>query len=237
MVRARGRLRAPGTLRQPEGACPSTGSTLHRRMALDTEARSLRARSATPRRLRACLRRPPRCKRETRPSRSSSRLSAGLSTAGSRWSGMIPSSSRMESCPGRDSRVSDGSVGSRPPGFMWARASLRDRTAGVAVRRHPGPRAPLAVSYPAISLATATAGRHRCPQSASRPPANLPSTRIRGRIIACNSLTPFHGPRAVHRWIRAKAAPCPLPERPVPRAIPGRWCSGAGLRPGSAGAP
>ncbi len=30
--------------------------------------------------------------------------------------------------------------------------------------RHPGPRAPLAVSYPAVSLTTATVGRHRRPQ-------------------------------------------------------------------------
>ena len=101
--------------------CPSAGSTLHRRMALDTEARSLRARSANPRRLRASRRRPLRCTRETRPSRprrevsldtpegesskrpprssaviqghsesrSSSRLSAGLSAAGSRWPGNV----------------------------------------------------------------------------------------------------------------------------------------------------
>ena len=46
------------------------------------------------------------------------------------------------------------------------------------------PRAPLAVSYPAISLTTASVGRRRCPKSACRSPANLPSTRIRARIIA-----------------------------------------------------
>ena len=115
---------------------------------------------------------------------SSSRLSAGLSAAGSRWSEMLSGSWGMARSLGGDTLVSGGSVGSRTPGFMWARASLRDRTAGVALRRYPCPRAPLAVSDPAISLATATAGRHRCPQSASRPPANPPSTRIRARIIA-----------------------------------------------------
>ena len=46
--------------------------------------------------------------------------------------------------------------------------------------RHPGPRAPLAVSYPAISLATATVSRHRRPQKRLQP-SNFPSTRIRAR--------------------------------------------------------
>ena len=74
------------------------------------------------------------------------------------------------------------------------------------------------MSYPAISLSTATVGRHRCPQvrerllpcpSACRPPANLPSTQIRARIIA--PVTPSPPSAAltpsipVHRWIRAKA--------------------------------
>ena len=69
--------------------------------------------------------------------------------------------------------------------------------------RQPRPRAPLAVSYPAISsLATATVGRHRCPQkrlqTAPQPPG-YPSSSPDHR--ACNSLTPFRCPHAVH--------PCP----------------------------
>ena len=40
------------------------------------------------------------------------------------------------------------------------------------------------MSYPAISLATATVGAIGAPKNACRPPANLPSTRIRARIIA-----------------------------------------------------
>ena len=74
--------------------------------------------------------------------------------------------------------------------------------------RHPGLRETLAVSYPAISLATATADRHRCPQkrlqTARKPPA-YPNSSPDHR--ACNSLTPFHCPRAVHRWIRSKPKP------------------------------
>ena len=64
------------------------------------------------------------------------------------------------------------------------------------------------MSYPAISLATATAGRHRRPQKRLQTAANLPSTRIRARIIAPVTPSP---PSAVltpsipvHRWIRAK---------------------------------
>ena len=68
---------------------------------------------------------------------SSSRLSAGLSEAGSRWSGMLSGSWGMARSLGGGTLVSGGSVGSRPPGFMWARASLRDKTAGVALRRIP----------------------------------------------------------------------------------------------------
>ena len=74
--------------------------------------------------------------------------------------------------------------------------------------RHPGPRAPLAVSYPTISLATATVGRHRRPQkrlqTARQPPVYSNSSPDHR---ACNSLIP---PSAVltpsirvHRWIRA----------------------------------
>ena len=64
------------------------------------------------------------------------------------------------------------------------------------------------MSYPAISLATATAGRHRRPPKRLQTAANLPSTRIRARIIAPVTPSP---PSAVltpsipvHRWIRDK---------------------------------
>ena len=63
------------------------------------------------------------------------------------------------------------------------------------------------MSYPAISLATATAGRHRCPQKrlqTARQPPVYPNSSPDHR--ACNSLTPFRCPHAVHRWIRAKEA-------------------------------
>ena len=58
------------------------------------------------------------------------------------------------------------------------------------------------MSYPAISLATATVGRHRCPQKrlqTARQPPVYPNSSPDHR--ACNSLTPFHCPHAVH--------PCP----------------------------
>ena len=58
--------------------------------------------------------------------------------------------------------------------------------------RHPSPRAPLAVSYPAISLTTAAAGRHRCPQKrlqTARQPPVYPNSSPDHR--ACNSLTPL----------------------------------------------
>ena len=54
------------------------------------------------------------------------------------------------------------------------------------------PRAPLAVSYPAISLATATVGRHRRPQKrlqTARQPPVYPNSSPDHR--ACNSLTPL----------------------------------------------
>ena len=75
--------------------------------------------------------------------------------------------------------------------------------------RPPGLRETLAVSYPAISLATATAGRHRCPQKrlqTARQPPVYPNSSPDHR--ACNSLTPFHCPRAVYRWIRVKWESC-----------------------------
>ena len=61
------------------------------------------------------------------------------------------------------------------------------------------------MAYPAISFSTATAGRHRCPQKrlqTARQPPVYPNSSPDHR--ACNSLTPFPCPRAVHRWIRAK---------------------------------
>ena len=58
------------------------------------------------------------------------------------------------------------------------------------------------MSNPAISLTTATVGRHQCPQKRLQTPAILPSTRIRARIIApVTPSPPFHCPHAVH--------PCP----------------------------
>ena len=106
----------PGTLRQPEEACPSAGSTFHRRMALDTEARSLRAGSANPRRLRASRRRPLRCTRETRPSRPRRDVSLDTPEGESskrplRWSAVIQGHSDSRS----NSRLSAGlrTTGSR----------------------------------------------------------------------------------------------------------------------------
>ena len=58
------------------------------------------------------------------------------------------------------------------------------------------------MSYPAISLATATVGRHRCPQKrlqTARQPPVYPNPSPDHR--ACNSFTPFRCPHAVH--------PCP----------------------------
>ncbi len=58
------------------------------------------------------------------------------------------------------------------------------------------------MSYPAIWLATATVGRHRCPQKrlqTARQPPVYPNSSPDHR--ACNSLTPFRCPHAVH--------PCP----------------------------
>ena len=55
------------------------------------------------------------------------------------------------------------------------------------------------MSYPAISLSTATVGRHRCPQKrlqTARQPPVYPNSSPDHR--ACNSLTPFRCPHAVH---------------------------------------
>ena len=64
------------------------------------------------------------------------------------------------------------------------------------------------MSYPAISLATATVGCHRCPQkrlqTARQPPVYTNSSPDHR---ACNSLTPsavLTPSIPVHRWIRAK---------------------------------
>ena len=54
------------------------------------------------------------------------------------------------------------------------------------------------MSYPAISLTTATVSRHRHPQKRLQTAANLPSTRIRARIIApVTPSPPFQCPHAV----------------------------------------
>ena len=75
--------------------------------------------------------------------------------------------------------------GARPP---LTRLRPTERPAN---SRHPGPRAPLAVSYPAISLATATVSRHRRPQKrlqiTLQPPVYPNSSP---EHHACNSLTP-----------------------------------------------
>ena len=67
------------------------------------------------------------------------------------------------------------------------------------------------MSYPAISLATATVGRHRCPQkrlqTARQPPVYPNSSPDHP---ACNSLTPFRCPHAVH--------PCPSVDSGLERA-------------------
>ena len=79
--------------------------------------------------------------------------------------------------------------------------------------RQPSPRAPLAVSYPAISLSTATVGRHRCPQKrlqTARQPPVYPNSSPDHR--ACNSLTPFRCPHAVH--------PCPSVDSGLPLYLP-----------------
>ena len=84
--------------------------------------------------------------------------------------------------------------GARPP---LTRLRPTERPAN---SRHPGPRAPLVVSYPAISLITATVGRHRHPQKRLQTAANLPSTRIRARTIAPVTSSPtFRCPHAVYR--------------------------------------
>ena len=103
-----------------------------------------------------------------------------------------------------------GPTASHSTPSLTARPSATDLPANPTSpqTRAPSPRAPLAVSYPAISLTTATVGRHRCPQKRLQTAANLPSTRIRARTIASVTssppsavLTPSLG---VHRWIRAK---------------------------------
>ena len=74
------------------------------------------------------------------------------------------------------------------------------------------------MSYPAISLATATVGRHRCPQKrlqTARQPPVYPNSSPDHR--ACNSLTPsavLTPSIPVHRWIRVYAEPRRQPELP-----------------------
>ena len=81
--------------------------------------------------------------------------------------------------------------GARPP--LTRQPTQRPR------KLEPSPRAPLAVSYPAISLSTATVGRRRCPQKrlqTARQPPVYPNSSPDHR--ACNSLTHFRCPHAVH---------------------------------------
>ena len=83
-------------------------------------------------------------------------------------------------------------------------------------RASPGPRSPLPVSYPAISLSTATAGRHRRPQKrlqTARQPPILPefepgSSRLQLPHPPSAVLTPSI---PVHRWIRGKGKRLPNP--------------------------
>ena len=77
------------------------------------------------------------------------------------------------------------------------RTSPQTRASPVRERLLPCP-------LPAISLTTATVGRHRRPQKHLQTAANPSSTRIRARIIALVTPSPpFQCPHAVHRWIRA----------------------------------
>ena len=76
------------------------------------------------------------------------------------------------------------------------------------------------MSYPAISLATATVGCHRCPQkrlqTARQPPVYTNSSPDHR---ACNSLTPaavLTPSIPVHRWIRAKKG---TPSLEDPRSV------------------
>ena len=59
----------------------------------------------------------------------------------------------------------------------------------------------IAVSYPAISLTKAIAGRHRRPQKRLQTAANPPSTRIRARtiafVISSHPLPVFSRPQSV----------------------------------------
>ena len=109
-----------------------------------------------------------------------------------------------------------------PRRWLWetqvSRALARLRAIPLPASRHPSASAPtspptcaspvrerlLPCPLPAISLTTATVGRHRRPQKRLQTAANLQSTRIRARTIASvTSSPPFHCPHAVYRWIRA----------------------------------
>ena len=86
------------------------------------------------------------------------------------------------------------------------------------------------MSYPAISLATATVGRHRCPQkrlqTARQPPVYTNSSPDHR---ACNSLTPsavLTPSIPVHRWIRVKSSTGKLQDSDC--RTRGQWSSGDG---------
>ena len=76
------------------------------------------------------------------------------------------------------------------------------------------------MAYPAISLATATVGRHRCPQkrlqTARQPPVYTNSSPDHR---ACNSLTPFRCPHAVH--------PCPSVDSGLAKGSPNKEIASA----------
>ena len=82
-----------------------------------------------------------------------------------------------------------------------------------ATRASPGPRAPLPVSYPAISLSTATADRHRRPQKRL---ANLPLPEFNHRAYSLPPL-PLSSPWSIGFGFRkaasAKSVPPPLNPR------------------------
>ena len=101
--------------------------------------------------------------------------SQGLAMGGEGQSRLGPVASHFHSRPD----------GARPP------VSQRPRKLNLpANSRQSGPRAPLAVSSPAISLTTATVGRHRRPQKRLQTAANPPSIQIRARTIALVTPSP-----------------------------------------------
>ena len=85
------------------------------------------------------------------------------------------------------------------------------------------------MSYPAISLSTATAGRHRRPPKRLQTAVNLQSTRIRARIIApVTPSPPFRCPHTLHPGPSVDSGLTPI--RSIVAAK--RWrCPTKGARP------